>query len=227
MVISSAARSPSSSPARGRSREAALAPQAFRAGHRMAGRRSSSNAVSSGRLETPSLAKIAFMWSLRVYREMNSARAISAAGRPRSHQGAGGQQPNWPPGTAHGCHSMTYGFLVGELIRRVTGKLPGPWTAEHISGPLGADCHLGLPAGPHGTIAPVLPHRGKADGRPRLLRHRRPGRVPRLGAARSRARLRLPAQPAPGRQPRPARPGPDRRHPVIMAGAIIAQPVIR
>lgn len=36
------------------------------------------------------------------------------------------QEPNWPPGTAHGYHSATYGFLVGELIRRVTGQLPGP-----------------------------------------------------------------------------------------------------
>lgn len=86
------------------------------------------------------------------------------------------QQPNWPPGTAHGYHSMTFGFAVGELIRRVTGQLPGPWVAEHISGPLGVECHLGLPAGPHGTVAPVLPF-PPSDGRPTTLRME-PGSLP-------------------------------------------------
>ena len=37
------------------------------------------------------------------------------------------QQPNWPPGTAHGYHSMTYGFLVGELIRRLQPVLASDW----------------------------------------------------------------------------------------------------
>ena len=44
------------------------------------------------------------------------------------------QSPNWPPGTAHGYHSMTYGFLVGEVIRRVTGQFPGPWIARARTG---------------------------------------------------------------------------------------------
>lgn len=48
------------------------------------------------------------------------------------------QGPNWPPGSAHGYHSMTYAFLLGEVIRRTTGQLPGNWIGEHISGPLGA-----------------------------------------------------------------------------------------
>ncbi len=55
------------------------------------------------------------------------------------------QQPNWPPGTAHGYHSMTQGFLLGDLIRRTTGQRPGEWIAEQVCGPLGADCYIGLP----------------------------------------------------------------------------------
>jgi CubicO group peptidase (beta-lactamase class C family) len=69
------------------------------------------------------------------------------------------QPPNWPPGTAHGYHSMTYGFVVGEVIRRVTGQLPGSWIAEHVSGPLDAERYLGLPARLRGTAAPVRPCR--------------------------------------------------------------------
>jgi len=67
------------------------------------------------------------------------------------------QAPNWRPGSAHGYHSMTYGFLLGELIRRITGQVPGKWIAECVSGPLSADCYLGLPHRLRGRVAPVLP----------------------------------------------------------------------
>ena len=80
------------------------------------------------------------------------------------------QRPNWPPGTAHGYHSMTYGFLVGELIRRVTGQLPGPWIADNVSGPLGAECYLGLPDRLSGSVAPVLPFPRKPEGQATTLR---------------------------------------------------------
>lgn len=87
------------------------------------------------------------------------------------------QRPNWPPGTAHGYHSMTYGFLLGEVIRRVTGQLPGNWVAEHISGPLRADCFLGLPARLRGAVAPVLPLRPLPGGQSTTLRMQ-PGSLP-------------------------------------------------
>jgi CubicO group peptidase (beta-lactamase class C family) len=80
------------------------------------------------------------------------------------------QEPNWPPGSAHGYHSMTYGFLLGELIRRTTGQLPGAWVAEHISGPLGAHCYLGLPQGMHDAVTPVLPFPPAAPGQVTTLR---------------------------------------------------------
>ena len=87
------------------------------------------------------------------------------------------QPPNWPPGTAHGYHSMTFGFLVGELIRRITGQLPGTWVDENVSGPLGAECYLGLPARLRDTIAPVLPIRSLPDGQATTLRVE-PGTLP-------------------------------------------------
>jgi CubicO group peptidase (beta-lactamase class C family) len=80
------------------------------------------------------------------------------------------QPPNWPPGTAHGYHSMTYGFLIGEVIRRVTGQSPGRWVAGHISGPLRAQCYLGLPAGLRGAVAPMLPFQRSPDGQTTTLR---------------------------------------------------------
>jgi CubicO group peptidase (beta-lactamase class C family) len=67
------------------------------------------------------------------------------------------QVPNWEPGTAHGYHSLTYGFLLGEVVRRVTGLTVGQWIAQHIAGPLGADFYIGLPAGLEPRVAPVLP----------------------------------------------------------------------
>ena len=53
-------------------------------------------------------------------------------------------EPWWTPGTKHGYHVNTYGFLAGELARRVTGRLPGDWLASEIAGPLGADLVWGV-----------------------------------------------------------------------------------
>jgi CubicO group peptidase (beta-lactamase class C family) len=52
--------------------------------------------------------------------------------------------PWWTPGTKHAYHSNTYGHLVGELSRRVDGRLPGTWLRDEIAGPLGADLAWGL-----------------------------------------------------------------------------------
>jgi CubicO group peptidase (beta-lactamase class C family) len=53
-------------------------------------------------------------------------------------------EPWWDPGTRHGYHTNTYGHLVGELARRVDGRLPGRWLREEIAGPLEADLAWGL-----------------------------------------------------------------------------------
>ncbi|MBB6344751.1 CubicO group peptidase (beta-lactamase class C family) [Nonomuraea muscovyensis] len=56
-----------------------------------------------------------------------------------------GQRPLWEPGSAHGYHALTYGFLVGEVVRRVTGKSVGELVAAEIAGPLGLDLWIGAP----------------------------------------------------------------------------------
>lgn len=53
-------------------------------------------------------------------------------------------EPWWEPGTRHAYHTNTYGHLVGELARRIDGRLPGAWLREEIAGPLGADLAWGL-----------------------------------------------------------------------------------
>lgn len=54
------------------------------------------------------------------------------------------QAPAWEPGTKGGYHSMSCGFLLGELVRRVDGRMVGAFLAEEIAGPLGADYKMGL-----------------------------------------------------------------------------------
>jgi CubicO group peptidase (beta-lactamase class C family) len=65
-------------------------------------------------------------------------------------------EPWWPPGTAHGYHTNTYGFLVGELARRVTGEEPGTWLREHVAGPLDAEVMWGVPVADHARCAEVV-----------------------------------------------------------------------
>ncbi|MFE3327612.1 serine hydrolase domain-containing protein [Streptomyces sp. NPDC059176] len=55
------------------------------------------------------------------------------------------QPPAWEPGTDHGYHAQTYSWLLGELVRRVTGRSLGRWIAEEIARPLGLDFWVGLP----------------------------------------------------------------------------------
>lgn len=56
------------------------------------------------------------------------------------------QAPVWKPGTAHGYHALTYGWLAGELVRRVDGRTIGQYFAEDVAAPLGLEFWIGLPA---------------------------------------------------------------------------------
>jgi CubicO group peptidase (beta-lactamase class C family) len=56
------------------------------------------------------------------------------------------ESPWWAPGTAVGYHVNTFGFLVGEIVRRITGVSLGTYLREAVAGPLGADVHIGLAA---------------------------------------------------------------------------------
>lgn len=55
------------------------------------------------------------------------------------------QAPFWEPGTSHGYHALTYGWLAGELVRRVDGRTIGRYFAEEVAEPLGLDFWIGLP----------------------------------------------------------------------------------
>jgi CubicO group peptidase (beta-lactamase class C family) len=68
-----------------------------------------------------------------------------------------GQAPWWEPGTASGYHALTYGHLIGEVIRRITGQRLGEFFAADIAGPLGADFHIGLPPSEFHRVANLVP----------------------------------------------------------------------
>lgn len=54
------------------------------------------------------------------------------------------QAPWWEPGSRSGYHAITQGYLIGELVRRITGSTLGTFFREEIAGPLGADFHIGM-----------------------------------------------------------------------------------
>ncbi|MFJ8966439.1 serine hydrolase domain-containing protein [Lentzea sp. NPDC102401] len=68
-----------------------------------------------------------------------------------------GQEPWWEPGTASGYHAATYGHLLGELVRRVTGSTLREFVANELSGPLAADFHLGAAEVDWPRVAEIVP----------------------------------------------------------------------
>jgi len=71
--------------------------------------------------------------------------------------------PQWEPGTAVGYHSLTQGFLVGELVRRITGSTLGEFFAAEVAEPLVADFWIGLPAEHDARVALTIPPEGRDD----------------------------------------------------------------
>ena len=67
------------------------------------------------------------------------------------------QAPWWEPGTGSGYHGLSYGHLIGEVIRRITGQRLGEFFAAEIAGPLGADFHIGLPPSEFHRVADLVP----------------------------------------------------------------------
>jgi CubicO group peptidase (beta-lactamase class C family) len=67
------------------------------------------------------------------------------------------QAPNWEPGTAHGYHLRAYGWLVGELVRRVTGRTIGAFFRDEIAAPLRLDFWIGLPEAEEARVARLVP----------------------------------------------------------------------
>ncbi len=69
-------------------------------------------------------------------------------------------EPWWEPGTAQGYHMVTFGFILGEVVRRVTGRTIGQYLRTEIAEPLGIDVHIGLPIAQHHRCAEMInkPH---------------------------------------------------------------------
>jgi CubicO group peptidase (beta-lactamase class C family) len=67
------------------------------------------------------------------------------------------QAPWWEHGTESGYHAVTQGYLVGEVVRRITGRTLGQFFKETIADPLGADFHIGLPPEEDPRVAPLIP----------------------------------------------------------------------
>lgn len=72
------------------------------------------------------------------------------------------QEPWWEPGSVSGYHALTYGFLVGEVVRRVSGLLPGAFLEREVTGPLGIDFTIGLPDKEAGRAAELVHPRPRA-----------------------------------------------------------------
>lgn len=73
------------------------------------------------------------------------------------------QQPLWEPGTATGYHAITFGYLVGEVIFRITGQSPGVFFGSEVAGPISADVHIGLPDSELSRCSDLLGVRPSAD----------------------------------------------------------------
>jgi CubicO group peptidase (beta-lactamase class C family) len=67
------------------------------------------------------------------------------------------QKPWWKPGTKSGYHAVTFGYLLGEVVRRVTGKSIGTFFRDEVAQPLNADFHIGLSEEHDSRVAELIP----------------------------------------------------------------------
>jgi len=83
------------------------------------------------------------------------------------------QRPRWELGTGHGYHPLTFGWLVGEVVRRVDGRTVGSMLSEEVCGPLALDLWVGLPPEREASVARLAPGRfdltGATPGDPALV----------------------------------------------------------
>ncbi|MBW2499927.1 MAG: beta-lactamase family protein [Deltaproteobacteria bacterium] len=79
------------------------------------------------------------------------------------------QAPNWEPGTTHGYHARSYGWILGEVVRRVTGRSIGRYFAEEIADPLGLAFWIGVPEAELDRCARLIPPTGGSPSVAELL----------------------------------------------------------
>jgi CubicO group peptidase (beta-lactamase class C family) len=103
--------------------------------------------AAAGKAEIPVLWLLAHKAGLAAVREMLPAEALydwDAMCRALA-----AEKPWWTPGERHGYHPVTFGWLVGEVVRRIDGRSLGRYFRDEIARPLGADFHIGLPDAMH------------------------------------------------------------------------------
>lgn len=76
------------------------------------------------------------------------------------------ETPWWEPGTRHGYHAFTFGWLVGEVVRRVSGKSLGAFFRDEVAAPHGVDFHIGLPEALESSVGRDIPPSPPAPGEP-------------------------------------------------------------
>ena len=105
------------------------------------------------------------------------------------------QEPWWEPGSGHGYHGVTFGHLVGEVVRRVDGRTIGAFLHDEITASLGVDCFLGLPASEDArtatmVLAPIEGETFFCAGDPTRSDRSRSGTLPIATTPRTRTRAR-------------------------------------
>jgi len=76
------------------------------------------------------------------------------------------QEPMWEPGIQWGYHALTFGYLLGELVRRITGKTIGTFFREEVATPLNADFHIGVPEEVDHRVSKLIPPPMPKPGEP-------------------------------------------------------------
>ena len=126
------------------------------AGRRRPGRRLLAGVLREGEEGRPGAARhVAHLRGVRAGTRRSRSRTCTT-GRSATERLAL-QRPWWEPGTASGYHAQNQGHLVGELIRRITGRTFKQFVAEEIAGPVGADFQVGCVEQDWDRVAPVVP----------------------------------------------------------------------
>jgi CubicO group peptidase (beta-lactamase class C family) len=73
------------------------------------------------------------------------------------------EEPFWVPGTRNGYHGLTFGWTVGEMVRRASGKSLGTFFQDEVAKPLGLDFWIGLPEALEPRVAPMTPYAYKPE----------------------------------------------------------------
>jgi CubicO group peptidase (beta-lactamase class C family) len=110
--------------------------------------------------------------SIKVWHLMNHAAGLSGTDEPLEGEdlydwakvisALEQQAPWWEPGSATGYHALTQGYLIGEVVRRITGKSIGQFFGSEIAGPLQADFYIGVPESEFPRIGDLFPPGGDA-----------------------------------------------------------------